>query len=73
MTSKISKTNVDLAYFNSRLDEIRMSGTDRIRAKAHLARAEAMAEAIAGFFIWAKRVLTPAKPGSFRRPSTSAG
>ena len=72
MTSKISKTNGDLAYFNALLDEVRMSGYDRIRAKAHLARAEAVADAVAGLFAWVKRVLS-GKPGSYRRPSTSAG
>ena len=70
MTSKISKTNADLAYFNSRLDEIRMSGYDRIRAKAQLARAEAIAEAIASLYSYASRLLSI---GSHRRPTTSAG
>jgi hypothetical protein len=44
MNDKISKTNVDVAFFNSRLDEVRMSGHERIKAKAQLERAEAMAE-----------------------------
>jgi hypothetical protein len=70
MTGKISKTNADLAYFNDRLDEVHMSAYDRIRAKAQLARAEAMADALAAVFSYAKRLLTP---GSYRRPSTSAG
>jgi hypothetical protein len=46
MTTKISKTNADLDYFNSRLDEISLSGYERIKAKAHLARAEAFADAV---------------------------
>jgi hypothetical protein len=50
-----------------------MSGYDRIRAKAHLARAEAIANALAAVFSYAKRVLAPAKPGSYRRPTTSIG
>ena len=45
MTKKISKGNVSLA---SRLDEIRMSEHERIRAKAQLARAEAIADLLAG-------------------------
>jgi hypothetical protein len=73
MTVKISKTNPELAYFNDRLDEVQMSAYDRIRAKAQLARAEAIADAIAAVFAYAKRLLTPAKPGSFRRPTASAG
>ena len=67
MTTKISKTNPSLAY---RLDEIEMSEYDRIRAKAHLARAEAMADAVAALFAWFKR---PAATGSHRRTATSAG
>ena len=46
MTAKISKTNADLEFFNSRLDEVRLSGYERIKAKAHLARAEAFADAV---------------------------
>ena len=45
MTEKISKTNADLEYLNSRLDDVRLSAYDRIRAKAQLARAEAFADA----------------------------
>ena len=44
MTNKISKGNVSLA---TRLDEVRMSEHERIRAKAQLARAEAIAELLA--------------------------
>lgn len=44
MNEKISKTNVDIEFFKTRLDEIRMSGHERIKAKAQLERAEAMAE-----------------------------
>jgi hypothetical protein len=67
MTTKISKTKASLAY---RLDEIEMSEYDRIRAKAHLARAEAMADAAASLFAWVKRL---AGAGEYRRPTTSAG
>jgi hypothetical protein len=45
MTAKISKTNDDLDYLYSRLDEVRLSGYERVKAKAHLARAEAFADA----------------------------
>jgi hypothetical protein len=47
MTRKISKTNDDLAYFYSRLDEVHMSATERLRAKAQMARAEAVADLVA--------------------------
>lgn len=45
MNALIRKTNSDLGFFNSRLDEIRISGHERLKAKAQLARAEAMVEA----------------------------
>jgi hypothetical protein len=74
MTAKISKTNDNLEFFNSRLDEVRLSGHERLKAKAHLARAEAFAEmvsmvykAIAGLFSGAK---TAPAAG---RTATSAG
>jgi hypothetical protein len=46
MTAKISKTNADLDYLNSRLDDIRLSAYERVRAKAQMARAEAFADAL---------------------------
>ena len=45
MSTKISKTNDDLDYLYSRLDEVRLSGYERVKAKAQLARAEAFADA----------------------------
>jgi hypothetical protein len=62
-----------MTYLKARLDEVRMSGYDRIRAEAQLARAEAVADAVADLFAWVKRVLTTRKPANFRRTSTSAG
>jgi nitric oxide reductase activation protein len=38
----------ELDLLLKRLDEVRMTESDRIRAKAHLARAEAVADAVAG-------------------------
>jgi len=48
MNVKVSKTNQDLYFFNERLDEIRMSGHERMKAKARFAQAEAVADAIVG-------------------------
>ncbi len=45
MSAKISKTNDNLEFFNSRLDEIRMNGHERLKAKARVAQAEAFADA----------------------------
>ena len=48
MKTKISKTNPDLEYLYARLDQVRMSGHERLRAKASLARAEALADLVVG-------------------------
>ena len=41
------KSSKELAFLFKRLDEVRITEPDRIRAKAHLARAEAVADALA--------------------------
>lgn len=46
MNKNVSKTNEDLNFFNQRLDEIRMSGHERMKAKARFAQAEAIADAV---------------------------
>jgi hypothetical protein len=46
MDVKISKTNSDLEFLNRRLDEIQMTDLERLRARARLAQAEAVASAI---------------------------
>jgi len=48
MNRDSSKTNQELNFFNQRLDEIRMSGHERLKAKARFAQAEAMAAALFG-------------------------
>ena len=58
MSRDISKTNSDLEFLNARLDEVRMSDYERLRAKARLAQAEAIADAVAEFINLAKRLLT---------------
>jgi len=72
MTNKISKSNGDLAFFNSRIDEIRMSGHARLKAKAHLARAEAMADMVA-WAIHAIAGLFKHGPAQSNRPAASTG
>lgn len=57
MKEKISKTNDNMDFLNARLDEIRMSGHERLRAKASLARAEAIADLLVGFSSAIKRLL----------------
>ena len=73
MSNKISKSNEDLAFFNSRLDEIRMSGHDRLKAKAHLARAEAMADLFLAAIHAVGRLLRPAPAKPVRQHAPSAG
>jgi hypothetical protein len=74
MNLNVSKTNEDLDFFNQRLDEIRMNGHERLKAKARFAQAEAVANAlfttaqwVAGLF----RRLTdkPAHPAAPTAPS----
>ena len=79
MTVKIRKTNENLDFFNSRLDEVRMSDHERLKAKAHLARAEAFADAvfaigrtIRGLFV-SSRVRTARTVRRVRRMTPSAG
>jgi hypothetical protein len=74
MNRKISKTNENLEFFNSLIDEIRINGHERLRAKARLAQGEAMADALVGLFGLGKRLLKAlvyVRPA--RRPTTSAG
>jgi hypothetical protein len=73
MNAKISKTNESLAFFNARLDEVRMSGHERLQAKARMAQAEAIADAIAQMFGYGRRLLKSLVTRPARRPTTSAG
>jgi hypothetical protein len=73
MNEKISKTNETLEFFNSRLDEVRMSGHERLKAKARMAQAEAVADAIAAGINLLKRLVKTLTPRPQRRPSTSTG
>lgn len=58
MSRKISRTNSDLEFLNARLDEVQISSYERLRAKARLAQAAAVADAVAGFVNLAKRLVT---------------
>jgi hypothetical protein len=73
MSTKISKSNDSLAFFNSRLDEIRMNGHERLKAKAHLARAEAMADLFLAAVHAIGRLLKPAPAKPVRQHAPSAG
>jgi hypothetical protein len=73
VNKKLSKTNESTAFFNARLDEVRMSGHERLKAKARMAQAEAFAEALGALFGLIKRVFKTPAPRAYRRPTTSAG
>jgi hypothetical protein len=73
MNVNISKTNPNLAFFNSRLDEVRMSGHERLKAKARLAQAEAVADAVFQLIDHGKRLLKTLVMRPMRRPTASAG
>jgi len=74
MNLKVSKTKQDLNFFNKRLDEIRMSGHERLKAKARFAQTEAVADAVVsavhGIARLFKRLTTkPAHPAAPTAPS----
>ena len=73
MNREISKTNENLAFFNALIDEIRINGHERIRAKARLAQGEAMADAMVEISRLGKRLLKSLFARPVRRPTTSAG
>ena len=73
MTRMISKTNETLAFFNDRLDQVRMSGHERLAAKARLAQSEAIADAVFAFIDYAKRQVKSVTARPLRRPTISAG
>jgi len=71
MKSNVSKTNQSLDFFNQRLDEIRMNGHERLKAKARFAQAEAVADALSVAIHWIARQFKrlAAKPGHRAAPS----
>lgn len=71
MSHKISKTNEREAFFIARLDEIRLSSHERLRAKASLARAEAFADAAAGIINLVKRLVKALVLRPYRRLTAS--
>ena len=68
-----SKTNDSLEFLNTRLDEVQMSQLERIKAKAQLARADAVADALFAIARGAKRLLKNVVLRPFRRLTVSIG
>lgn len=56
MRNDFRNSNPELDILRSRLGDIRMSERERLVAEAHLARAEAIAELMARFGAWVKRM-----------------
>jgi len=73
MNVDISKTKLERAYFAARIDELRMNGHERWKAKARLAQAEAMVDALAAIVSGAKRLLRSLVIRPLRRLTTSLG
>ena len=74
MSKKISKSNEGWESVNARLDEVRLASHDRLKARAHMARAEAFADALAWLFALVRRLVRPAAGGRpYGGPSASAG
>lgn len=73
MNVKIRKTNHDLDFLNARLDEVRMSSHERLRAKASLARSEAVAEAVVEIVNLVKRLLKTLVVRPYRYLTTLVG
>lgn len=73
MNAKISKTNENLVFFRTRLDQVQMSAHERLIAEAQLARAEAAVEALRALFALGRRLVKTLVVRPFRRTTTSAG
>jgi hypothetical protein len=73
MNEKIIKTNSNLDFLNARLDQVRMSSHERLRAKASLARSEAVAEVAVEIVNLVKRLLKTLVVRPYRRLMTSVG
>ncbi len=73
MNDKISKTKSEFDFLNARLDEILMSGHERIKAKAQLARAEAIADLFVAVAGGLKRLFKALVLKPFRRLTAAIG
>lgn len=73
MKEIISKPNEDLEFFNRRLDEVRLSGHERQKAKARFAQAEAIADTIVAAVNLVQRLLQFLVVRPYRRLMTSVG
>ena len=63
MNEKIRKANENMEFFNGLIDEIRINGHERLRAKARLAQGEAMATAVVELFAGRDPGMLRLRPG----------
>ena len=73
MTMKSVQANGDLEYLFARLDEVRMSEHERLRAKASLAKAEAAIDTIIAAADAIHGLLQATVIGPFRRLAKELG
>lgn len=71
MTMKITKSNAEWANVNARLAEVQMSSYARLKARAQLERAEAIADTLAALSATVKRALKQAFERPYQQPNTS--
>lgn len=72
MTKKISKSNEDWELINARLAAVRMSGYNRLKAEAQLARAEAVADALAALAAYLTRAVKQLFARPYHQPKISS-
>ena len=73
MKTKISKSNLRTAFFEAKIDELRINGHERLKAKARLVQAEAMADTLAAIGSGIGRLLGSLVTRPLRRLTTSLG
>lgn len=71
MTKQISKSNDEWETINARLAQVRLSGYERLRAEASLARAEAVADALAALSASVRRAVKQVFARPYHQPNTS--
>ncbi|HVP09228.1 MAG TPA: hypothetical protein VMT02_06900 [Burkholderiales bacterium] len=71
MTKKISKSNAEWETIEQRLAEVRLSRFERVKAEAQLARAEAVADALAALSASVKRALKHLFERPYHHPNAS--
>ena len=72
MNAKVSKSNGEWELIEARLDEIGLSSHERLKAKAQLARAEAVADALAALAASVKRAVKHILDRPYHEPNASA-